>query len=57
MIAIPDCCIPYPGDRIWSCPECINGNKPCIDDVVWAKGQRFIVNNHEFCIKNDDFRI
>eukprot|EP01050_Picozoa_sp_SAG11_P002995 SAG11_NODE_160_length_14023_cov_23.003017_9_plen_324_part_00 len=21
----------------WSCPECVNGTKPTIDDIVWAK--------------------
>jgi hypothetical protein len=28
---------PPDGDKSWSCPECINGTKPCIDDIVWAK--------------------
>ena len=30
---------PPEGDTtiLWSCPECINGTKPCVDDIVWAK--------------------
>jgi histone-lysine N-methyltransferase NSD2 len=28
---------PPDGESTWSCPECINGTKPCVDDIVWAK--------------------
>ena len=28
---------PPEGDAKWSCPDCVNGTKPVVDDIIWGK--------------------